>query len=210
MPRPGNTGQPLRAADKERDLQMIARRAIELRPWPPHSAPSPAPRRARSLRARPASQVSASDLGNSVPRQAADSDTGLSKRSSFSSGNSSASASFGGSGGAAPAASTEIRVQSLLTSCCNPGQCSRSSSVGVQARPSGGPNKAQLFNSLASLVVVNLASHEGKPASGGGRESLEAEISGQLPLLFAEETQPRSVAVRGMQDDVARLAAQGR
>ena len=146
--------------------------------------------------------MSASDLGNSVPRQAADSDTGLSKRSSFSSGNNSASASFGGSGGAAPAASTEIRVQSLLTSCCNPGQCSRSSSVGVQVRPSGGPNKAQHFNSLASSVVVNLASSEGKPASGAVVKPRSRNQRRSCPCVRVSCSQA-FVAVRGMQDHVA-------
>src|SRR5579875_2273342 len=51
-------------------------------------------------------------------------------------------------------------VQGLLTRGFISGNCWRSWKVGIQVRPSGGPKSAQVFNSRARSLVVNLASTE--------------------------------------------------
>src|SRR5579883_3376187 len=80
-------------------------------------------------------------------------------------------------------ASTLSSVQSLLTSGRMSGSRFDSSGVGSQVRPSGGPNRAHDFKSLAIAEVVNLASHDGKAARGGVVNALKPNDSSILPLF---------------------------
>src|SRR5579864_218451 len=111
-------------------------------------------------------------LGSNVPRQANGcrasnfSDGFFSSSSSSSSGKGARSTTFP-SGRAALGAVVPSTVQSLLTSASTSGYFFRSAGVGSQVRPRGGPNSAQLSRFSAMREVVNLASHDGKAASGG-------------------------------------------
>src|SRR5437899_2379311 len=118
--------------------------------------------------------MSPSLLGRSVPCQAGTSRSGGLLRLAF--------CAFLGAGSVEPTRSTALRslarssvlgglacriVHGLLTSGLISGKFLRSSSVGCQVLPSGGPKSAHDFKSLARSVVVNLASSDENAAIGG-------------------------------------------
>ena len=110
---------------------------------------------------------------------------------------------FGGGG-----ASAVRTVQSLPTSGRTSGNRLRSASVGSQVRPSGGPNRAQVFSSRAIAVVVNLASQRVGRRERRRGERLEAEVRVDLALVLLVELQPGPVAVGRVEDDVGRPAVE--
>src|SRR5262249_1250824 len=73
-------------------------------------------------------------------------------------------------------------VHGLLTSGCTSGKRCRSSKVGCQVRPRGGPNSAHVFSPFARSVVVNFASTEWNAAIGGVRNPPFPHSSSILPL----------------------------
>src|SRR4029079_12698989 len=77
-------------------------------------------------------------------------------------------------------------AQSLATSGLISLSFRVSSGVASHVRPSGGPNSAQLFNSLAIAVIVNLASHERNPATGGVVNASKPNATPILPLFASK------------------------
>src|SRR5512135_3727138 len=77
------------------------------------------------------------------------------------------------------------RVQSLPTSGRIAGKTARSRTVGSQVGPSGGPKSAQVFSSLASAEVVNLASQEWEAASGGVVNASKPKAAVMCPLCVS-------------------------
>ena len=134
-----------------------------------------------------ANQRSASVAGSSVPRQAngCRASNSTCRGSSFF-GNASRSIAANTSSvssvlGGRTTDLTSINVQSCATSGWIDGCCSRSLSEGSQVRPSGGPNRAQLFKSRAIAAVVNLASQDGNPTSGGVEKASKPNASPICP-----------------------------
>src|SRR5262249_42352182 len=135
-----------------------------------------------------ASQTSASDFGNSVPCHAATVCTCSSRSCSLSLSRASSrvfrSAATTDRSDSAGEPGCRI-VHGLLTSGRISGNRRRSSCVGSQVTPSGGPNNAHVSIRLAIAVVVYLASSEWAAARGAVVNASRPKSAPIFPLCFS-------------------------
>src|SRR5262249_51151467 len=92
------------------------------------------------------------------------------------------------------------------TSGWTEGSSSRSLSLGVQVRPKGGPKTAHVFRSLAIDAVVNFASQDGKPTSGGVENASNPNASSIFPRRILNSFSQASSRIFGRRTRLAGLA----